>query len=111
MCTMESVGRLLWLTAKESREGLERRLQAAGGSMATWLILHALEDQEGNHQRELAEHLCLEGATVTRHLDRLEAEGLIERRPDALDRRGTCVYSTPAGRRTLKKLWSVVSQA
>ena len=38
---------------------------------------------------------------VTKRLDRLAEAGLIERRPDPSDRRGTLVGLTPAGRKTI----------
>jgi MarR family transcriptional regulator for hemolysin len=109
----ESVGRLLVLTAKAAREVLDARLQALGASHAAWLVLHALiqHDAEGSSQRALAEHLCIEGPTMTRHLDRLEAGGLIERRPDPQDRRTTLVYTTPEGKRVLRRLTSVMEEA
>src|SRR5580765_1602186 len=108
---MRYLGRLLKFTAKEGSEVVERRLQAAGGSLATWLILQTLGEQEGELQRQLAERLCIEGPTMTRHLDRLEAEGLIERRHDPEDRRGTLIVSTAAGKRTSRRLMDVMKQA
>ena len=48
---------------------------------------------------------------MTRHLDRLEAGGLIERRPDPEDRRTTLVYSTPEGKRTIRRLTAVMEKA
>lgn len=109
----ESVGRLLFLTSKSAKEVLEARLQAQGASHTAWLVLHALIDHglEGSQQRTLAEHLCIEGPTMTRHLDRLEAEGLIERRHDPEDRRGTLIVSTAAGKRTSRRLTDVMKQA
>ncbi|MFD0387503.1 MarR family winged helix-turn-helix transcriptional regulator [Tistrella bauzanensis] len=38
-------------------------------------------------QRELADRLAIEAPTLVRLLDRLEADGLVERRPDGQDRR------------------------
>jgi MarR family transcriptional regulator, transcriptional regulator for hemolysin len=109
----ESVGRLLVLTAKTAREVLDARLQAAGASHAAWLVLHALinHQAEGSSQRALADHLWIEGPTMTRHLDRLEAGGLIERRPDPQDRRNTLVHSTPEGKRVLVRLTAIMEKA
>src|SRR6476646_6784060 len=108
---MRYVGRLLKFTAKEGSEVVERRLQAAGGSLVTWLILQTLGEQEGELQRQLAERLCIEGPTMTRHLDRLEAEGLIERRPDPVDRRGTRVHATDLGRQRLTAMRKVMERS
>jgi MarR family transcriptional regulator for hemolysin len=108
---MRYIGRLLKFTAKEGGEVVERRLQAAGGSLAVWLILHTLAEHEGELQRQLAERLCIEGPTMTRHLDRLEADGLVERRPDPDDRRGTRVFATDAGRARLTAFWAVMDKS
>ena len=108
---MRYVGKLLKFTAKEGSEVIERRLQATGGSLVTWLILQTLGEQEGELQRQLAERLCIEGPTMTRHLDRLEADGLIERRPDPADRRGTRVHPTEAGRQRLHAMREVMEHS
>jgi MarR family transcriptional regulator for hemolysin len=108
---MRYVGRLLKFTTKEGSEVVERRLQAAGGSLVTWLILQTLGEREGELQRQLAERLCIEGPTMTRHLDRLEADGLIERRPDLTDRRGIRVHATDLGRRRLHAMRDVMERS
>jgi len=46
-------------------------------------------------QNVLAERMGLEAMTLSAHLDRLEASGLIERRPDPTDRRAKLVHLTP----------------
>jgi MarR family transcriptional regulator for hemolysin len=48
-------------------------------------------------QSELACDLELEPATMVRILDRMEENGLIERRPDARDRRINLIVRTPIG--------------
>jgi DNA-binding MarR family transcriptional regulator len=46
-----------------------------------------LERQPGISQKELSEILEVEPITVARLIDRLEARGMVERRPDPRDRR------------------------
>ena len=108
---MRFIGRLLKFTAKEGSDVVERRLQAEGGSLVIWLILQSLQEHEGEPQRQLAERLCIEGPTMTRHLDNLEADGLIERRADPQDRRATRVFATQAGRDRLRALWGVMERS
>jgi MarR family transcriptional regulator for hemolysin len=55
-------------------------------------------------QSELAEVLDLQPISLTRLLDRLAENGLIERRPDPNDRRANRLYLTPAARPLLKQL-------
>jgi MarR family transcriptional regulator, transcriptional regulator for hemolysin len=69
------------------REAFEDALAAAGGSIPSWLVLHALADIGGLSQAALAHHVHLEGATITHHIDRLEAAGYVRRLPDPSDRR------------------------
>src|SRR5438876_6561151 len=108
---MRFLGRLLKFTAKEGSEVVERRLQAEGGSLPTWFILQSLAEHEGEQQRQLAERLCVEGPTMTRHLDKLEAEGLIQRRPDPSDRPGTHAYATDLARARLQALRAVMDRS
>ncbi len=54
---------------------------------AQWLILARLNRQPGLSQNEMAAICEVEPITVGRLIDRLEARGLVERRPDPSDRR------------------------
>ncbi|WP_035848998.1 MarR family winged helix-turn-helix transcriptional regulator [Kitasatospora azatica] len=54
--------------------------------------------------RRIAEHLHAEPSNVTAIIDRLEARGLVERRPDPGDRRVKLVAATPAGRTVVTDL-------
>jgi len=73
-------------------------------SRAQWVVLVRLDRSEGLKQSELAEILELQPISLTRLLDRLAENGLIERRPDPKDRRANRLYLTPAARPLLDKL-------
>jgi DNA-binding MarR family transcriptional regulator len=47
---------------------------------------------------ELIRTTLLSSGGMTKRIDRLEHEGLVERRPDPADRRGTLIRLTPLGR-------------
>jgi DNA-binding MarR family transcriptional regulator len=51
----------------------------------------------------LMESMMLSSGGVTKRLDRLVEAGLVERRPDPSDRRGTLVRLTPRGKATIDK--------
>lgn len=95
---MDSVGRDLTLLAKSMRARFEARLAAVGASVPAWAVLSCAVAEEGLSQRELAERMAIEPATLTRHLDRLEADGLITRRRDPDDRRILRIEATPTAR-------------
>jgi len=71
---------------------------------AQWAVLFRLDRSEGLKQSELAELLDLQPITLTRLLDRLAQNGLIERRPDPNDRRANRLFLTPAARPLLERL-------
>jgi DNA-binding MarR family transcriptional regulator len=50
---------------------------------------------------DLAQAVMLTSSGTTKRLDRLEAAGLVMRRPDPQDRRGLLIELTPAGRRLI----------
>src|SRR5207237_932255 len=79
-------------------------LEAAGGSVGAWIVLNGLSDEGLVSQTVLASHAHVEGATITHHIDRLEALGLVRRRPDPADRRVRRVELTPAGIRLHRRL-------
>jgi DNA-binding MarR family transcriptional regulator len=53
---------------------------------------------------ELAERLQSSHNSVVGLIDRTEANGMVERRPHATDRRAVAVYLTPKGEETLARL-------
>ena len=75
-----------------------------GISRAQWSVLVRLDRSEGLKQSELAEMLDLQPISLTRLLDRLAENGLIERRDDPNDRRANRLYLTPAARPLLERL-------
>jgi MarR family transcriptional regulator for hemolysin len=94
---LEPLGRQLVFTAKSLREAFEGALAAAGGSLPSWIVLSTLADVGRVSQAALAGHVHLEGATITHHVDRLEAAGLVRRALDPADRRVRMLELTDAG--------------
>ena len=82
----------------------DQRARQFGISRAQWAVLVRLARTEGLKQNELAEMLDLQPISLTRLLDRLAANGLIERRPDPNDRRANRLYVTPAAHPLLEEL-------
>jgi len=72
-------------------------LAQAGGSLPVWLVLISLKSRQLASQRELAEAVGIQGATLTHHLDAMESAGLVTRRRDPANRRLHLVELTPAG--------------
>ncbi|BAI74594.1 transcriptional regulator (plasmid) [Azospirillum sp. B510] len=71
-------------------------------AIAPLMLLAELGD--GLRQRELAEEMGVEGPSLVRLLDGLEAAGLLKRREDPCDRRAKTLHMTDAGRELLLRM-------
>ena len=81
------------------RRLLDRALAAHGQSAAQTLpVIFIARSGDGIRQGALAELLGIEGPSLVRQLDQLEAAGLVERKDDPKDRRAKGLYLTAAGR-------------
>jgi MarR family transcriptional regulator for hemolysin len=69
-----------------------------------WLILLSLQTGSPGNQRELAQAVGIRGATLTHHLNAMEAGGLVTRRRDPANRRVHHVEPTPAGEALFRQL-------
>lgn len=87
----------LFMTRNRIRFVLDDHFRPMGLTDATWRTLFYL-DQVGNgvSQKELARVMSIEGPTLVRLLDNLEARNLIERQPSPDDRRAKSVHLTQA---------------
>lgn len=82
----------------------DQRARRFGISRAQWGVLVRLDRSEGLKQSELADILDLQPISLTRLLDRLAENRLIERRADPNDRRANRLFLTPAARPLLEQL-------
>jgi MarR family transcriptional regulator for hemolysin len=98
------IGLTLARTAKTVGRAFDDALAAAGGSTPIWLILISLKTRPTSNQRELAGAVGIQGATLTHHLNAMEADGLITRRRDPANRRVHQVRLTEQGETLFHRL-------
>ncbi len=89
-----TLGFLLHDVARFLRKRFEQHARGLGLTRSQWQVLAFLAPNEGIHQAGLADILDLEGITLARILDKLEACKLIERRAHLTDRRIWLLYLT-----------------
>jgi DNA-binding MarR family transcriptional regulator len=70
-------------------------------------LLRHVKHEQGINQATLASYMDIEPVTVLRLIDRLEAEGLVERRPDPSDRRVWTVWLTEAAGPMLERIKAI----
>jgi DNA-binding MarR family transcriptional regulator len=61
------------------------------------VMLHVSEAAGGRRMTDLADAVVLSKSGLTSLVDRMERDGLLERRPDPMDRRATRIVLTEAG--------------
>lgn len=100
----QTLGFVLNDVARLIRKLFEQRAKGLGLTRAQWQVLAYLRFYEGIRQGGLAELLELEPISLSRVVDKLEAAGLVERRPDAEDRRSKRLYLSPPALPMLEQL-------
>jgi MarR family transcriptional regulator, transcriptional regulator for hemolysin len=93
----QPLGLHLTRVSRTVSRAFDETLAEAGGSLPAWLVLISLKSRQLASQRELAEAIGIQGATLTHHLDTMESAGLVTRRRDPANRRLHLVELTPAG--------------
>lgn len=107
--TRVPIGVELSRAAREVSRALDGALVQAGGSLPTWTILLALLSNAHATQRDIARAVGLEGPTLTHHLGRMEADGLVARERDPSDRRAQVVRLSARGEDEFRRLRTTVA--
>jgi MarR family transcriptional regulator, transcriptional regulator for hemolysin len=98
------VGLQLTQAARVVERAFDEALAEAGGTLPVWLILLNLKIAKPANQRELAEAVGVREATLTHHLNAMDARGLVTRTRDAANRRIHVVALTEAGEAAFERL-------
>ena len=101
------IGMELAGVARDVGRAFDAALARAGGSRPMWLVLLSLKSRPTANQRELAAAVGIQDATLTHHLNGMEADGLLTRRRDPANRRVHLVELTEAGDAAFRRLRTV----
>jgi MarR family transcriptional regulator, transcriptional regulator for hemolysin len=101
------IGLQLAGAAKLVSRAFDEAMAEAGGSMPIWQILLTLKTRRIENQRELAEAVGIQGATLTHHLNAMERDGLLTRSRAPDNRRVHVVELTESGERMFHALRAV----
>lgn len=93
-CISFLIGKAAQQIARRARE----RLTAFGVTPTQYAVLKVLWERDGQSGADLGGRLLIDSATVTGVVDRLQAAGLLERRPHGEDRRVHSLFLTGPGR-------------
>jgi MarR family transcriptional regulator for hemolysin len=98
------IGLRLNQAARAIERAFDEALAEAGGTLPIWLILLNLKIRKPANQRELAGAVGVREATLTHHLNAMDARGLVTRTRDPVNRRIQVVELTEAGEAAFLRL-------
>ncbi|VVC05396.1 Transcriptional regulator SlyA [uncultured archaeon] len=102
-----SVGFIVNAAAKTFQKALDSELRKnVGVTISQWRVVAILILHTGLTQKEIADKVGIEGATLVPVIDKMEKEGLLKRRPDSKDRRVNRIYITPKA----DSLWNSMTE-
>ena len=102
-----SVGFIVNTTAKTFQKVLDSELRKnVGVTISQWRVVATLVLHSGLTQKEIADKVGIEGATLVPVIDKMEKEGLLKRKPDSKDRRVNRIYTTPKA----DSLWTYMTE-
>jgi MarR family transcriptional regulator for hemolysin len=88
----------------------EERAQTLSLTLPQCRALLYLENNEGVSQKRLSELTELDPMTLVRILDRMEADGWVQRRFDPADRRAHTLWLTPKARPVLEHIAQLIAE-
>jgi MarR family transcriptional regulator for hemolysin len=98
------IGLRLARTAHVVTQAFERAMADAGGSASAWQVLLLVRSGQWATQSRMADAMGVTGATLTHHLNALEAQGLVRRWRDSGNRRVQQVELTGDGEALFDRL-------
>jgi DNA-binding MarR family transcriptional regulator len=105
-----NIGFLMHDVSRRLRQRFDRRARALGLTRAQWRVMVHLGPRQGINQAALAEILELDTVTLGRHVDKLEAAGWLERRPDPGDRRAWCLHLSAKAEPIIRQMATLVGE-
>ncbi len=94
----------LTVLARLLRHDFDRHVDDARLTRSQWSLIAVAARRPGSTQRQIAEFLEMSEAAAGRLIDRLESDGVLERRQMEGDRRARAVFLTDAANPLLEKM-------
>jgi DNA-binding MarR family transcriptional regulator len=90
---------------------LSERLAASNVTAVQGVVLNFLSEQDAVTSKQLGQRTKMDSATLTGVLDRMEALGLVERRPNPDDRRAILICLTRRGKNLASDVHRTIEKA
>ena len=106
-----SVGTAIFLASKSLERAAEYRIKSELGlTSSQWKVILALNFFNGISQKELAGKIYIDGSTLVPVIDKMEKNGLVERKPDPNDRRNNLIFLTRKSQSVVDSITGIIFQ-
>ncbi len=106
-----SAGLLIFLASKSQERLAEVAVKKQLGlTPAQWKVILALNITDGLTQKDLAEKIFLDGSTLVPVIDKMEQNGMVERKADSKDRRVNRIFLTKQSEATVDSIIMIILQ-
>ena len=101
-----------WLRAVSNAvsQAFARKVEAEGVTVAEWVFLRALFDQDGMSPSQLAERMGMTKSAISKLADRLIEKELIQKGSSRVDRRGQTLTLQASAKRLVPRLASLADE-
>ncbi len=101
-----------WLRAVSNAvsQAFARKVEAEGVTVAEWVFLRALLDQDGISPSQLAERMGMTKSAISKLADRLIEKELIQKGSSTVDRRGQTLTLQASARKLVPRLARLADQ-
>ncbi len=106
----QSTGFLVVRTARSMKRALDSRLGPIGMTAAQHVIISTLAHEDGLSLSQVGKRAYLDKPAITGLADRLEKDGLVERRRSTNDRRVVQLHLTAKGRNLLQEMDRIATE-
>ncbi len=108
----DAIGFVIEVTEQLMKRELRKSFKAHGLDLTPyqWIVLYRLNQKDGLNQAEIAELTTKDRPNITRIVDVMEKQDLVERRSSPSDRRVNQVFLSDKGRELLARLPAIVSE-
>jgi MarR family transcriptional regulator for hemolysin len=104
------LSRKLTVIARHLRNRFDQSMTKLGATRSQWTLIAVVASRPGRTQRSIAEILEISEAAADRLIDKLCAEGMLERKARSDDRRAYSVYLTEAAAPYMKALGAIAQR-
>lgn len=106
-----SPGALIFLASKSQERLAETEMKKQLGlTPSQWKIILALSMTDGLTQKEIADRIYVDGSTLVPIIDKMEENGLVERKSDSKDRRINRIFLTKKSESTVNSIVETILQ-